>query len=343
MKFKNPLEFFKSKKSIRVLFEKQTEEIEKSGKVLVFTVVSSIILMFIAALAVFFINVQGEEKVMVPDVIGKNIYTGLFELEQKELYGKVQFRDSENGEDEGKIIAQDPVEGSIVKAYRRITLTVSRGAALDSIPDYSGANFNDTLNRIALHYAGEVPLLNVKAPVYLTSEKHAGTILAQYPQPGTAIIEPIDLTFIVSAGNEKEEEAVPSLKDKSINDLLEIMKTSKIIFDFTNTYTAEKNFKAECSESEKKLPVYSRVKANLSFKAKTEKDTETAGIFTMELPEYPFPVPMKLTCLDTEGIETIVIDFIHPGSLVTIPYQVKKGSTLSLIVNEETLKKELVQ
>lgn len=343
MKFKNPIEFLKSKKSLRVFIEKQTQVIENSGKALIFTVIGSIILMFAAALAIFFTNVQGEEKVMVPDVVGKNIYTGLFELEQKELYGKIQFRDSETGGDEGKIIAQDPVEGSIVKAYRRITLTVSRGAALDALPDYSGSNYNDTVNKIELHYAGEVPLIKVKAPIYLTSEKNPGTIIAQYPEPDTAIIDPIEVQFIVSAGDEVHQVTVPEVEGKSISQLLELMKTSKVVFDFTNTYKHEKNFKASCESAGEKLDPYSRVKAELSFKIKEDADKTTSGIFSFNLPEYPFPVPVKLDCLDPEGIETTVIDFTHPGKSITIPYEVKKGSTLSLTVNGEMLKKEVVQ
>ncbi|MCR5217828.1 PASTA domain-containing protein [Treponema sp.] len=343
MKLKNPLEFFKSKKTLRVFIEKQAETIESSGKVLIITVVGSIILMFAAAIAIFFANVQGEEKVMVPDVTGKNIYTGLFELEQKELYGKIQFRDSENEGDEGKIIAQDPVEGSIVKAYRRVTLTVSRGLALDSIPDYTGSNYNDAVNKIDLHYAGEVPLIKVKKPVYLTSENNAGTILAQYPEAGTTIIDPVDLTFIVSAGNEKQLVSVPSLEGKTLDQLLTIMKDSKLVFDLTNTYTYGKKFKVEYSDNVERAAPYSRVKADISFKAKNEKDTTSCGIFTIQLPEYPFPVPMKLECLDSDGIESVIIEFNHPGKLVTIPYEVKKGSTVSLVVNGETLKKEVVQ
>ncbi|MBE6355369.1 PASTA domain-containing protein [Treponema sp.] len=343
MKFKNPIEFLKSKKSLRVFIEKQTQAIENSGKALIFTVVGSIILMFAAAIAIFFTNVQGEEKVMVPDVVGKNIYTGLFELEQKELYGKIQFRDSETGGDEGKIIAQDPVEGSIVKAYRRITLTVSRGATLDNLPDYTGSNYNDTVNKIELHYAGEVPLIKIKTPIYLTSEKNAGTIIAQYPEPDTAIIDPIEVQFIVSAGNEVHQVTVPEVEGKSISQLLELMKTSKVVFDFTNTYKHEKTFKASCENAGKKLDPYSRVKAELSFKIKEDADKTTSGIFSFNLPEYPFPVPVKLDCLDSEGIETTVIDFTHPGKSITIPYEVKKGSTLSLTVNGEMLKKEVVQ
>ena len=128
---------------LRFNFKDQVSQIQNGGKSLVITVIVAFIIMILAFLAVFFLTVQGAEKVMVPNVVGKNLTNALLDLQSKELYGKIQLRYSDLPGDQGTILEQSPDAGAIVKAYRRVTLTVSRGVAIDELADYTGENIDD--------------------------------------------------------------------------------------------------------------------------------------------------------------------------------------------------------
>ena len=196
------------KEQLRGEFETQVESFKGSGKSLIFTVAGSFVIMLAAALAVFFISVQGAEKTMMPDVVGKNVYTGLFELQQKHLYAKINFRYSDDNSDIGMILEQEPRAKSIIKAYRNVTITVSRGKALSVMENYTGKMYQEVKTRFEVLYAGEAPLVDVAPPVYVASNLPRGTVITQSPEEGTDIYSAVKLTLVVSSGNETETVAM---------------------------------------------------------------------------------------------------------------------------------------
>ena len=315
-------------------FSTQVEGLRSSGKAILITAVGSFILMIAVALAVFFLSVQGAERVMMPDVVGKNIYTGLSELQKKELYAKINFRYSDDENEAGNIIDQNPRAGSIIKAYRRVTVTVSRGKALAVLEDYSGQNYSDVKSRFEILYAGETPLVKIAAPVYVSSHLPHGTIISQTPEEGTDVFSETTLTLIVSSGNNDNKVTVPELKEKSIPELLTIMKEVPLTFNFIQVPNTEDAF-AVSNIAGNTVPEYSDVEVKISFTHRKETDEIISGLFTFSLPEYPYPVQMRLEAIDSDGNSRELIDFLHKGKLLTIPYEIKKGSTLTLFVLDE--------
>ena len=69
----------------------KTEETIRTNRKLIFTVAAFMLcVMFLAALAAFFISVKSPERVMVPDVTGKDLTDALQEMQAKELYPKIR-------------------------------------------------------------------------------------------------------------------------------------------------------------------------------------------------------------------------------------------------------------
>ena len=66
------------------------------------------------------------------------------------------------------------------------------------------------------------------------------------------------------------------------------------------------------------------------------------GIFTEKLVDYPYPVPMKLDAVPSEGDAYTIINFSHPGGNLTIPYAVPKGTTLVLYVVDKVVSRKTV-
>lgn len=327
-------------------FKEQVGNLSNGGKPLVFTIIVTFIVMVAACLAVFFSVVQGAEQVMVPNVVGKTLTTALLEMQQKELYAKINLRYSDMPGDTNTILAQSPEAGAIVKAYRRVTLTVSRGVAIDRIEDYQGQNIDSVLPRLRTLFDGDSSVIKIAAPVYKQDSSEQGTILAQFPEAGTYISDATTLHFIVSSGNKVEMVSVPEVEGMNVKQLYKAIESSKLIFDFTPASADDSKKWGTVVFQDMKgnnTQAYSHVSAQFAISPLTESDTIANGILTHNLLEYPFPVPVRLESTDKNGKTTVLINFSHPGSSITIPYSVARGTTLTLYVKDRVEYQETVE
>ncbi len=318
-------------------FKTQVENFRNGGKPLLWTIIFTFVIMVIVCLAVFFTSVQGAEQVMVPNVVGKELETALLEMQAKELYPKIQLKYSDLPGDEGTILEQNPGPGAIVKAYRRINLTVSRGLIVDEIADYTGRKYDEVKMQLQTQFTGQKQLIVLAEPVYKADLSEAGTILEQNPPAGTQIVDPVTVQLIVSRGNTFENTKRPVIAGKDLNSLLRIMSSSKIVYEFTS-HIALEGEKAgtvisEDEYTDEYVPNYSRIKADIAFPE--EQNDLVYGIYTANLPDYPFDISVRLDATDTDGNTTNYISIRHRGNLLTIPYAVQPGTVLTLFVVDE--------
>lgn len=312
-------------------FKDTIENLQNGGKPLVFTVIVTFAIVIVACLAVFFASMQGAEKVMVPNVVGKDLKTALMEMQAKELYAKIQLKYADDVEKD-QIIAQTPDAGAIVRAYRRVTLTVSKGFDADQVGDYTGKDIDDVLQELKSRTTGR-SLLKVQEPVYQKDSSAKGTILAQTPEAGTVISDATNLQFIVSSGNTADLVKVPNITGMNIDQVYKAMQNNKIIFDFTS-HVAFDNEKSNTIVSEEnpggEVPEYSRIKADFAFAQVTPDSKNINGIASPNVAEYPFPVKMILEATSREGETKSLVTFNHTGKSLTIPFNVERGTKLIL-------------
>ncbi|MCQ2241350.1 PASTA domain-containing protein [Treponema sp.] len=329
MKIKNIFE------KAKIGFSDFTDNYLKGGMTSVITAIVSLVITFAVCLTVFFASVQGAEKVPVPDVIGESLTDALLKMQVRELYPKIQLKYSDFPGDKGTVLEQNPKAGAIVKAYRRVTLTVSRGIAIDFIEDYVGKNADEVRNSLGLLFSGADALVEVSPFVYVKDESVPGTIIAQYPEAGTSLSGKIKLQFVVSSGMETEKIEMPKLEGFDIDQLLSAMAEHKIVLDLDVKEDENAPAKGKIVDVEKtsdEIEAYTRVKAILEVKPRKEKDDMVQGIFSCKLTDYPFPVPYVLTAKDADGKTKVLISANHPGMNFTVPYNVKKNTTLVLSV-----------
>lgn len=299
------------------------------------------------AVTVFFMAVRGAEQTMVPDVTGKELTAALLELQVKELYPRIQLRYSQTASEKGTILEQEPSAGSIVKAGRRIRLIVSRGVVVDRVEDYTGQSLDDVKMHLqTLFSTSSRPLLTLREPpMYQFSPEPAGIILEQKPEAGTEIDGPLQLEFIVSRGPENAMIKVPDLVGLPFSDAIEQIRQANIQF-ILSTRPAQDDESPETIVSQ--LPAgQSVVAANtqlnlvLSEPEKLEEG-EVFGLLKHELPEYPYPLSLRLEALLPNGERTRLVDVKHPGGEFTAPYHLPEGSVLILtVLNREELRQEV--
>lgn len=318
-----------------------TDKFRANSKVILLTACSVIFIMCAAFVLVFFLALQGGERVMVPAVEGKDLSVALLEMQAKELYPRIQLRYSDHPDDRGRIIEQDPGAGSIVKAGRRISLVVSRGVIIERVENYVGQNIDDVrMNLQTLFTAGSVPLLSVAEPVlYQFSQEPAGTILEQDPPPDTSITEPIQMTFVVSRGAENDQIYVPAVTGRSIAEIIAMMEQTDLIFNFSarlpqGDETAG-TVVSQLPAGETRVPKFSVVDAVLAVPAEAPSGF-VYGIFREELPEYPYPFQITLDVISPSGERREYISVRHPGGTLSVPYLLPEGSVISLrVLNRE--------
>ena len=313
--------------------KRQVDGLAYGGAPLFFTMILTLIVTVIACVGVFLASLQGAERVMVPDVVGKSLTTALLEMQQKELYPKIQLRYSDNEGDALTILEQDPAPGAIVKAYRRVTLTVSRGLEGSGVEDLVGKKIDDVLPRLKELYGAESSLVTVADPVYKKSSSPAGTILAQNPMAGLPITDRTTLQLIVSKGTEVETAEVPDLSGMKVSEALKAVASAKVIFDFTSheAFSSEKAGTVTSQDGAgQSVGMWSHVKADFAFAPAKEGDETLSGIMKASISEYPYPVPMTIKSSSPEGKTSTLVSFQHDGGMVSIPYSVSKGSTLTL-------------
>ena len=326
--------------------EKTISALNQNKKPFLLVVILALIVMFAICWITFFATVRGPEQVMVPNVEGKDLTTALLEMQVKELYPKIQLKYTDNPDDAGKILSQNPESGSIVKAGRRITLTVSRGTILDHVENYIGQNYDDVKINLQTMFTGSSkPLIVLAEPSYKSDQSDAGTILAQDPPEGTIISSPVTVKLIVSRGPEFENTRVPKITGLDIAKLLQTMASSKIVFDFTS-HIAGDNEKEGTVTSQQELsnqyvPNYTRVTAEIAL-PKKQKDDNVMGLFTANLPNYPYAVEMTLES-SKDGIHNQIITIKHTGGLVTIPYIAQKDSELILSIAGRTVARQMTE
>lgn len=319
--------------------------LSKHGRLFISAAVALLVLMGIVAVTVLGLALRGGEQTMVPNVVGKELTAALLELQAKELYPRIQLRYSNSATDKGNILEQDPRPGTIVKAGRRIRLVVSRGMVVDKVENYIGQNIDDVKIHLQTLFAtASRPLLSLREPpLYKYSSEPAGTVLEQKPEPGTNIDGPTQLELVVSRGPENAMIKVPDVVGLPFTDALERLRQAGVWFTCSSRPAeSRENPGAVVSQ----LPAGQAVVAantvvNLVIAEPASlPEGKVFGIFSQNLPQYPYPLEIKLDAISPSGDRKRIFVGPCPGGDVTLPYQVDRGSVLVLsVLNREIIRK----
>lgn len=302
-----------------------------------FVVLASFCLMSASCLLAFFIFVRGQEQVLVPNVVGRTLEEALLEMQERELYPKLVLRYSENSEDKGIVLEQNPEAGAIVKAGRRITITVSKGSVMAQVDDMVGTLLSSAKKELE----SKKKLIKLAPVLYQKSSLPEGTILAQNPSANENITSPILLKLVVSRGEEEEMVTMPDMVGLDINNVLNIMAKTPLLFDFTPHITLNNEIDNTVTDTQSpkgaSLLPFSRQSVQIAMPGKKNDSSFVSGIFQKELQEYPYPVKMSLIAKLEDGSESVLVEFLHMGGMVSVPYIVPENTQLELKVADETI------
>ncbi|MDP2792300.1 MAG: PASTA domain-containing protein [Rectinemataceae bacterium] len=314
-------------------------------RIFTYFLLSLMALMVVVGTGVFFLALRGTEQTLVPDVRGIELPEAMVKLQERELYPRLSLRFTDNPADRNQVLEQNPAAGTIVKAGRRVNLTVSRGAVIDRIEDFTGKNLDETKIHFQALFTSTRALVTVREPVvYVYDKSEAGTILQQKPQAGTEISGPVELEFVVSKGPEKARIQVPAFGNLSLSNAVAAAAKSPVAVDFAvrPAQVGEKAGTVTGQDPAAGGEMDSGGRLSVTIAAPDSQKGMVAGLFVHELPAYPYAVPVTLTAVKPSGERTILASLKHPGGKFTIPFFLPENSVLILsVLDKETAKAEI--
>lgn len=307
---------------------------KKSWKRAVLLVTAMVLTMIVFGVITFWLSVSGKEEVLVPSVEQEELITALTELQEKELYPRLQVRYSSDFA-KGLVIEQKPAAGSIVKAGRRVTLVVSKGPIIDKVADYVGQNLGDVRLNLKTLFASYRALIKIQEPVmYQFDNAPRGTILAQKPEAGTMIDSVTELELVVSRGPRGELIEVGDYVDLSFQDALAELASLNIPFVFNvRQATGDEQsgvILSQTPEAGSEVPYGSVLQMSMS-RPRRLGGGKVFGVFEYVLPDYPIMVDISLDSI-TPSEKTTLLSMKHPGGPISIPYVVEENSELVLYI-----------
>jgi beta-lactam-binding protein with PASTA domain len=316
----------------------------RTFKLVVLLIVGAIALMLVISLTTFLLSVRGAEQVLVPAVQDKEIITALMELQEKELNARIQVRFSSDYE-KGMVIEQRPSAGTVVRAGRRVTLTVSRGPVIDRVENYVGQKLEDVRIHLQTLFASYRAVLKIKEPVsYVFDASPAGTIIAQKPAPETVIDSFTELELVVSRGPKGELITVPDLSGMPFQNALAELAASNLPFVFSvrpaQGAEASGVIVAQTPEPGQEIPYGAVIQLTMTQPTRLPRG-KVFGVFQYVLPSYPIMVDISLDSIGASGPTTLVA-MKHPGGPISIPYVVDEKSELVLyIFDKEEIRQQV--
>jgi len=303
---------------------------KRTFKLIVLLIVGMFVLMLFIGLLTFLLSLRGTGEVLVPDVQNKDLISAMIDLQEKDLYARVQVRYSTDYE-KGLVLEQKPAAGSSVRVGRKVTLVVSRGPIIDRVEDYVGQKIEDVRVHLQSLFATSKALLRIKEPVsYVFDESPSGTILTQNPPADKPLEGVTELELVVSRGPKGEMISVADYVKLSFQDAMAELASANVPFMFTvrKAQGNEKNGVVVSQTPEAKAAVpYGAVVQLVMTRPSGIPPGKVFGVFEYTLPAYPIMVDISLDAVSESGSST-VLAMKHPGGPISIPYIVDEKSEL---------------
>ena len=154
------------------------------------------------------------EEVAVPLVVGESREAALRSLKAAQLVPEVRLERTDPEIPAGTILAQNPRPGSMVKLGRRVSLTVSTGAAAAIVPPLRGKTERQT--RLDLAASGLEPgdILRIRDDAV-----GPGRVLATAPAAGTSVVKGTPVDLLLNEGPVEAAFVMPDLRGHRYDDV----------------------------------------------------------------------------------------------------------------------------
>lgn len=167
--------------------------------------------------------VKGEEPVVVPDLVGKDVLYSLEILSDLGLNTRVRGTVYHEQVPKNHVIDQDPEPGASIKRGRDVKIRVSRGPERIVMPNLTGLSLQQS--RILLTENG---LCQGSLATVASSRQNKGQVMAQHPLPGVTITRDDCADLLISGGPRSSSFPMPDLSGQPLEKTLRRLDTLQL-------------------------------------------------------------------------------------------------------------------
>lgn len=177
----------------------------------------------LAAYLTLRVIVSGEDVVVVPNLVGKDVVYTLELLTNLGLNTKVSSHEYSTEVPKNHVSFQQPGPGAEIKRDRDVRIVVSRGPQTVTVPDLIGMDIHEA--NIILEDNGLTE--GAVSATYEISTR-GDQVLAQVPAPGKVVERGTPVDLLSSLGNRPVELMMPALEGFSIQEAVSLLEHSRL-------------------------------------------------------------------------------------------------------------------
>lgn len=185
----------------------------------------------VLALAFGLFALMGAAKVTVPDVVGMKSVNAAKTLKQKKLGMKIVSKRFSDEFGSGRVLEQDPEDGSKVSEGTVVEVVVSKGIEKTTVPDVTGQTRAEAEQ--TLLDAG----LSLGSVKYQESDGPAGIVLSQDPKSGEDIVKSEAVNLVIS--KEVPKVTVPNVIGRSKKNAGVILSNAGLEVSYSTDYNVD--------------------------------------------------------------------------------------------------------
>lgn len=256
-------------------------------------------------------------KVTVPNLVNKSVVEALDLLSERGLELRKTGARNSSVIPENYILSQDPLPGAVVKEGSPISVVISLGSKVSTVPNLAGKSLREA--RVALTAAG----LKVGRFTKMHHSSEADTVVAHSPPPNQQVNRESPVDVLVSLGPRPREFKIPDLIG------LPLDKASKIL-DVMGVTVEEITTKIDLSRAPGTVldqdprpgtlvlegSSISLVMSTLS--ADGERLDRKYTVFLYRVPYGLWEKKVRIEVTDPEGVRTVYDEMDQPGTIINL-------------------------
>ncbi|MBU4013603.1 MAG: PASTA domain-containing protein [Proteobacteria bacterium] len=168
--------------------------------------------------------IKSEDKVVVPDLVGKDVVLILEMLSDLGLNTKIKGSEYSDNVPKNHVIFQEPEPGSEIKKRRDIRIIISKGTKRILMPNLKGLSIQQA--RLIIEENGLS--LNKLSSTYSENVKK-NEIISQFPSPGRMIARGGFLNLLVSTGIRQNAYKMPDIKGQSLEEAIALIESFNLL------------------------------------------------------------------------------------------------------------------
>ena len=229
---------------------------------------------------------------------------------------------------------QDPHEGTGVKAGRRVTLFLSKGAVKDKVGEYIGKNLEQVREELRSTFGADNPLIDIGSVSYTFDQNPVGSILSQDPLPGTQLSGQIHLSLLVSKGWDQTSLKIPSFVGLPYQRAMDELANQGLPFIIALIQGTPQSMPGTIISQDPtpNTNLSKDGKIILSMVAPANVPSGNVfGVYQKNFPPYAVPVDLTIQVSDPQGGNQVLYTFKTLGGDISFPYLVPSGSDIVLV------------